>query len=92
MANKNYRRGAQKEYRVRQRLLTEGWDIVQRSAGSHSLVDVWAVRKSDRKILLVQVKGNISEAERKKIMAEWEWLCDSKGEDKKFDVEFVLED
>jgi len=50
----NYIRGRITEYRYCRRLEKEGWKIVQRSAGSKSPVDVWAVKEDE--ILLVQLK------------------------------------
>ena len=58
MTNLNYRRGRRKEYRIVKQLRAEGYDIVQRSAGSHSPVDVWAIDKENKRVLLVQVKPN----------------------------------
>ncbi len=94
MVNKNYVAGRRKEYRVCNKLKEEGcWDIVVRSAGSHSLVDVWAVSKEKKQILLIQVKSNITEREREKIMKEWEWLVGgANNQPKKFEVKFVLEE
>jgi len=61
MANKNYKKGRRKEYRICKKLGEEGFDIAQRSAGSHSPIDVWAVDKENKEILLVQSKpGDIS--------------------------------
>ena len=71
MANQNYQRGARKEYRIVKQLREEGYDIVQRSAGSHSPVDVWAIDKKNKIILLVQVKpSDISKAKEKRLLEE----------------------
>jgi len=56
MANKNYVRGRTKEYKIRNALIKAGYDIVQRTAGSHSPIDVIAIHKKKRKILLIQAK------------------------------------
>ena len=48
MPNKNYIKGRRKEYLIRDKLIKEGFDIVQRTAGSHSFIDVIAIRKSDK--------------------------------------------
>ena len=53
--NKNYNSGRACEYKVARRLKAEGAQIAQRSAGSHSPVDVWAVSKDGRS-RLIQVK------------------------------------
>ena len=56
MPNKNYVKGRRKEYKICAALKEAGYDIAQRSAGSHSPIDVFAIRKRDKKILLVQSK------------------------------------
>lgn len=87
MVNLKYKRGRNKEYRIRERLLyEEGYDIVQRSAGSRSPIDIWAIRKKDKKIKLVQSKhDDLSETAKKKLEKENEWL---NGE---FTVSFEVE-
>ncbi len=61
MPNKNYRKGRRKEYGITDKLKKEGWDIVQRSKGSHSPIDVFAINKKEKKILLIQSKRTIKE-------------------------------
>jgi len=56
MPNKHYIKGRRKEYRICTQKRKEGYDIVQRSAGSHSPVDVWCVSKTKKEILLLQAK------------------------------------
>ena len=56
MPNKNYIKGRRKEYKVCDLLRTEGYQIVQRTAGSHSPIDVIAINKRSREIMLVQCK------------------------------------
>ena len=76
---------------MEKKLKKEGWDIVQRSAGSHSPVDIWAVNIKEKKILLIQSKRTLSKAmshtdekQRTKIKKEHE---DLSGE---FKVEFEV--
>jgi Holliday junction resolvase len=52
----NYRKGVRKERKVVNQLKAEGWDIAQRSAGSHSPVDIWAVNLKTKEIMLIQCK------------------------------------
>ena len=86
MPNKNYQRGRRKEYGVCDKLKKEGFDIVQRSSGSHSPIDVFAINKKTKEIVFIQVKaGVISEKERNKLFEENGWL------DGKFDVSFDIE-
>ena len=89
MPSKNYQSGRRKEYGVIDKLRKEGWEIVQRSKGSHSPIDVFAIHKEDKKIKFIQVKfskiGYISPNESQKIYEENEWL------NGKFEVEFDLE-
>jgi len=85
MPNKSYRKGYRKENKIQNQLKDEGWDVAQRTAGSHSCVDVFAIRKLDNKILLVQAKPNdLSDSARDKLLKENDWL------NGKFDVEFVV--
>jgi len=86
MPNKNYRSGRRKEYGVIDKLRKEGWLIVQRSSGSHSPIDVFAINKETKEIKFIQVKyGLLSSSERFKIYEEMKWLND------KFDVSFDIE-
>ncbi len=85
MPNKNYIRGRRKEYKVMKELREEGNIISQRTAGSHSPIDVFAINKEKKLITFVQVKpNNFSEFNRNKIMKELSFL---KGE---WTVEFIL--
>lgn len=54
-----YTKGRRKEYKIVKDLKKSGFDIAQRTAGSHSPFDVIAIRKKDRKILLVQSKRTL---------------------------------
>ena len=56
MPNKNYINGRSKEYRVMNRLKAIGFDIVFRSAGSHSSIDVIGISKKLKLIQFVQCK------------------------------------
>lgn len=73
--NKNYLKGRRKEYKIRDELRAEGFDIVQRSAGSHSPIDVFAINRLTRVIKLVQSKPeSMPESERNKIREDLSWL------------------
>lgn len=65
-----YTQGAAFEYEVRTDLLRMGYDA-QRTAGSHSVVDIWAVPRRESGLLCVQCKtsGNIAAAGRRKFVA-----------------------
>lgn len=85
MPNKNYVAGRRKEYKICNDLKADGFDIAQRSAGSHSPIDVFAIHKLDKKIIFVQSKpDSFPKSEAKKINDELGYL---KG---KFEVEFWL--
>jgi Holliday junction resolvase len=58
MPNKNYQKGRRKEYKICKELKQQGWDIVQRTAGSHSPIDIIAINKLQKKILFIQSKPN----------------------------------
>ena len=69
MPNKNYIKGRRKEYKICDELKKKGFDIVQRTAGSHSPFDVIAIRILTREIKLIQSKPNNYKGD--KIMNEW---------------------
>ena len=75
MPNKNYIKGKAKENYVCAKLKKEGYDIAQRSAGSHSPVDVWAVDRVRKVITLIQCKpASISKNKKEEIEDEMRWL------------------
>ncbi len=75
MSNKNYVKGRNKEYAIVKKLKEEGFEIAQRSAGSHSPIDVFAINKLTRVIKFVQAKpDNFSEKEKQKINNKLSWL------------------
>jgi hypothetical protein len=69
--NYAYQKGRRKEYKIRNQLLKEGYEIVQRSAGSHSPIDVFAFHKERKELLLVQSKPD---GYKEKKYEEYEWL------------------
>ena len=86
LGNINYKKGREKEYRICKRLREEGYNIVQRSAGSHSPVDIWAINIEEKKILLVQSKPESrTEREERKLYKE------NKKLNGKYSVEFMVE-
>ena len=80
MTNIMYRRGRAKEYRIMKKLREEGYQIVARSAGSHSPIDIWAIFFGESYygdeiqkgvIRLIQSKGGKSgKRERKKALED----------------------
>ena len=86
MPNKNYNAGRRKEYGVITALKKEGFDIAQRSSGSHSPIDVFAINKEDKIIKFIQVKkGYLSSEEYSKIWEAMKWL--QEGD---FEIEFEI--
>lgn len=73
-----YRKGVYKEYCIMDILLKKyKCDIVLRSAGSHSPIDVIGIRKKDKKIWVIQSKSKkMSEKTTKKLQDEFKWLND----------------
>lgn len=55
-----YKRGARKEYKIVNDLKKEGYDIVNRLAGSHSPIDVIAINTANKRIKLIQSKRTMS--------------------------------
>lgn len=60
MGNKLYNAGRRKEYKIVDILKKKGYDIVQRTAGSHSIVDVIGIDSNKRLIKLVQCKRTMN--------------------------------
>ena len=75
MPNKNYIKGRRKEYQITKRFKEKGYQIAQRSAGSHSPIDVFAIKKETKTIKLIQAKpDSMSDNAKKKIIDEFKWL------------------
>lgn len=72
MPNKNYVKGRRKEYKIMKELKKDGFDIAQRTAGSHSPIDVFAINKLTRVIKLIQAKPD--DFNSRKIERELNWL------------------
>lgn len=71
-ARKNYNKGRAKEYRICKKLEKEGFEVAQRSAGSNSPIDVFAINLKTRVIKFVQAKPDkFSEKREKEIMDKW---------------------
>lgn len=71
MVNRNYENGRHKEYRIVKSLKKKGYSICVRSAGSHSIVDIWALNPITKTIKLIQSKlGGVSRPERERLMKE----------------------
>jgi Holliday junction resolvase-like predicted endonuclease len=68
MPNKNYIAGRRKEYKECNKLKLQGFDIVQRTAGSHSPIDIIAINKTKKEIVFVQCKpDSMNETQRQHI-------------------------
>ena len=81
MGNSNYRKGRRKEYMICDNLKSEGFDIVQRTKGSHSPFDIIAINKTLRVIKFIQSKRTLKENMnfvdgllKNKIEGEYLWL------------------
>jgi Holliday junction resolvase len=75
MPNKNYLKGRRKEYKLIKELISKGYDIAQRTAGSHSPIDIIAVHRDLQLISLVQSKpDDMRESEIEKLKEKYEWL------------------
>jgi len=71
MPNKQYVKGRKKEYKITAQMKRHGYDIAQRTAGSHSPFDVIGIRFKDKQITLVQSKpSTMTETQKKKIEKE----------------------
>ena len=75
MPNKNYVKGRNKEYKICRDLKEHGFEIAQRSAGSHSPIDIFAVHRKTKTILFIQAKPkNYSRKDGERINKELEYL------------------
>jgi Holliday junction resolvase len=66
----NYARGREKEYRIMRALHRQGFDVVVRSAGSHSCIDIVAIDSGKKIIKLIQSKLNIKECTKKALLRD----------------------
>lgn len=80
---KIYNKGRRKEYDIIYKLRKEGYDIAQRTAGSHSPIDIIAINKLTKTIKLIQSKRTLKESMnytdnklKKSIEEEYRWLRD----------------
>ena len=75
MPNKNYEKGRRKEYKICNELKEQNFEIVQRTAGSHSPVDIIAINKEKGEIKLIQAKpDNMAEIAKERLLLENKWL------------------
>jgi Holliday junction resolvase len=69
----NYLKGRRKEYQIIKQLKTEGWTIVTRSAGSHSPIDIFAIKEGE--ILFIQSKPkNFSKKHIELLKSKYCWM------------------
>jgi Holliday junction resolvase len=61
MGNSLYKQGRRKEYYICSQLKELGFNIVFRSAGSHSCIDIVAIDTTTKVIKLIQCKRTIKE-------------------------------
>jgi len=78
MPNKNYFNGRSKEYRTMEKLRKLGCDIVLRSAGSHSPIDVIGIDIKRNHIRFIQCKPrSMSDNKKKEILQQNIGLTDA---------------
>ena len=58
---KIYKRGSRKEYKIIEDLKKEGCQIAQRTAGSHSPIDIIGIDRVQKVIKFIQSKRTLSE-------------------------------
>lgn len=85
MANKSYNKGRRKEYKIVHEYEDLGCRISQRTAGSHSPIDVLAVDEENNKIFFIQSKpDNFSRKKEKELKEK------NKGLNGTFEAEFLV--
>ena len=62
--NKNYNNGARRERRIMKKLEKEGWFCI-RSAGSHSPIDIIAIKSGQFRFIQSKKTGYLTPQERK---------------------------
>ena len=85
MPNPKYIKGKRAEYSCIKTLLDQGCKWAQRSAGSHSPVDVWGIDVENKIIRLVQVKAGVLTEKQKEIL-----MLDNKDLQGDFKVSFEV--
>lgn len=70
MPNKNYIKGRRKEYKTIDQLRKIGCEVVFRSAGSHSAVDVVGIDLLRRKVFFIQCKPESMSDDKKRGLEE----------------------
>ena len=71
MPNTQYLKGRNREYKTCEKLRQEGFHIVQRTAGSHSPMDIIAIDFHLNRIKLVQVKPkDMPDAQKQRILED----------------------
>lgn len=84
MSNKNYVNGKAREYRIMNGLRNKGYDIVIRSAGSHSNIDIVAIGKN-KPILFIQSKPkSMGRKAKERLQSNNSWL------DNEFQTKFIV--
>jgi hypothetical protein len=74
MPNKNYVRGRNKEYRIVHKWQNRGC-LAQRSAGSHSPIDVFVIDHENKIVRLIQAKPNsMSDNKKKELLDSLKYL------------------
>ena len=73
MPNKNYQKRLRKEYKIVNEYRAKGFEIVQRSAGSHSPIDVFAINIEEGIIEFIQSKPK-SMSDKKKRELEFKYI------------------
>ena len=75
MPNRNYEKGRRKEYKIVNILKNLNYKIVQRTAGSHSPIDIIAIKEDTKEILFVQAKpDNFRKTQEEIIKKKNNWL------------------
>ena len=67
MPNRNYNSGRAFEYRVQKYLREKGW-FVLRSAGSHTVCDLLAIRKGEINLVQCKKDGRLPPAEKMQLL------------------------
>ena len=71
MASRQYIKGRRKEWKICKELREQGFEIAQRSAGSRSPIDLFAINKEKKLVLFIQSKP---EGYKSRKYDEFDWI------------------
>lgn len=72
--NRNYIKGRNKEYRIMKKFRDAGFEIVTRTAGSHSPIDVIAIKRTENSLIIKFIQSKPKKFKKDKLIESLKWL------------------